>query len=61
MTTRELSEVLSKHLDTPLSIVFRLKTGYDEGDIYEGDLEVDIIRDNVVRVQMANPKCVGGW
>lgn len=61
MTCAELAAILLETPSLPIVAQFRMKTGYDEGDIYNGSITETKIRDDEMVLIMGQHTRVGGW
>ena len=62
MTNKLLQELLQKYPDDALvEVETRQKTGYDEGDIWQSQIEDAVRHDGIIVVSTSRKRLIGGW
>jgi 3-polyprenyl-4-hydroxybenzoate decarboxylase len=62
MTNKLLQELLQKYPDDALvEVETRQKTGYDEGDIHQSQIEGAVRHDGIIVISTSMRRLIGGW
>ena len=62
MTNKLLQELLQRYPDDALvEVETRQKTGYDEGDIWQSEIEDAVRHDGIIVISTIMRRLIGGW